>query len=151
MWKFDFLQKVWYNIYRKWEKKRRWKVKASSDAKFFQKIFLRLRYLTGVFLSWVFVPLPGSRVGMAHVLMSLSPYIIPPCGRATCLGEHMMVPPRGTHWDSYVGHMTMRKPSWREAALMTPRFYENFSRKIFEAPEEVWRAWEHSSLRSFGT
>ena len=90
-----------------------------------------------MFLSWVFVHLPGSHVGMAHVLLSLSPYIIPPCGRATCLGERMMVPPRGTHWDSYVGHMTMRKPSWREAALMTPRFYENFSRKIFEAPEEA--------------
>ena len=114
--------------------------------KFFQKNFLRLRYLTGVFLSWVFVHLPGSHVGMAHVLLSLSPYIIPPCGRATCLGEHMMVPPRGTHWDSYVGHMTMRKPSWREAALTNPRFYENFFQKNFGAPDVVL-----SPHRSFGT
>ena len=99
--------------------------------KFFQKNFLRLRYLSGLFLSWVYVHLPGSHVGMAHVLLSLSPYIIPPCGRATCLGEFMMVPPRGAHWDSYVGHMTMRKPSWREAALTNPRFYENFFQKNF--------------------
>ena len=84
------------------------KLRLPLTPNFFKKIFLRLRYLSGLFLSWVFVHLPGSHVGMAHVLLSLSPYIIPPCGRATCLGEHMMVPPRGTHWDSYVGHMTMR-------------------------------------------
>nr|DAJ82862.1 MAG TPA: hypothetical protein [Caudoviricetes sp.] len=44
-------------------------------------------------------PPPGSHVGMAHVLLSLSPYIIPPCGRATCLGTHITLPPRGVCWN----------------------------------------------------
>lgn len=61
------------------------------------KIFSKKFFHQGVSLMGVCPP-PGSHVGMAHVLMSLLPYIIPPCGRATCRGEHITLPPRGAYW-----------------------------------------------------
>lgn len=64
--------------------KMREKVNA-SELKFFQKIFLQVGVCNRSVSLMGVCPPPGSHVGMAHVLMSLSPYIIPPCGRATCL------------------------------------------------------------------
>ena len=81
-------------------------------------------------------PPPGSHVGMAHVLMSLLPYIIPPCGRATCRGTCMMIPPRGTYWDGYVGHMVMQKASWCMIPPIVSWFGENFPENC-EASDEA--------------